>query len=210
MSEEREDAVRSVGRPRDPGLDAGILRAAERQLLAKGYAGMSLESVARRAGTTVPSLRRRHATKAALAEAVIDSMRLEPLRQRRAAPRDRALSILQNFRINLERTDSFALLGTLLSEEERNPQLIQRFRERLVQPRRAELTEALMQGVSAGNLRPDVDVDAAVNMLIGSFYAKHLSARRIPTSWPQQVLAQVWPDAARPAEARKRRRNVNR
>ncbi len=171
-----------------------ILRAAERQLLEKGYAGMSIESIAADAGTTVPSLRRRYATKAALAEAVIDSMRIQPPPERRGTPRDHALSILQNFLANLQRGHAFELLGTLLSEQERHPQLLERFRKRLVQPRRAALSEALALGATVGSLRPDVDLDAAVNLLIGSFYARHISTGRIPRTWPQQVLDQVWPD----------------
>ncbi len=43
---------RQRGRPRDAPLDAAILAAAEHELEEKGYAGMSMESVAAIAGTT--------------------------------------------------------------------------------------------------------------------------------------------------------------
>ena len=55
----RPAAARPAGRPRDPELDRAILAAAEQQLREAGYAGMSLESVAAAAGTTVPAVRRR-------------------------------------------------------------------------------------------------------------------------------------------------------
>jgi AcrR family transcriptional regulator len=51
------------------------LSAAARQFGELGYAGMSLESVAAAAGTTVPSLRRRYRNKAELAAVVIGSLR---------------------------------------------------------------------------------------------------------------------------------------
>lgn len=66
-------------RPRNPALDRAILAAAERQLAAAGYAGMSLESVAAAAGTTVPAVRRRFCSKTNLAVAVIASLRVENL-----------------------------------------------------------------------------------------------------------------------------------
>ena len=73
----RPDAARPAGRPRDPQLDRAILAAAEQQLREAGYAGMSLESVAAAAGTTVPAVRRRFRGKASVAVAVIDSLRAE-------------------------------------------------------------------------------------------------------------------------------------
>jgi AcrR family transcriptional regulator len=185
--------VQPAGRPRDPTLDVAILDAAEKQLRERGYSGMSMESVARAAGTTVPSLRRRHCDKAALAAAVVDSMRIAGLMDGDGAPREQALAILENFRRNLARTHSMALLGTLLAEEGRNPELLGRFRARLVKPRRAMLEQALESGVRAGELAADMDIDAAVSMLIGSFYALYVSRGRIPKDWPERVLAGLWP-----------------
>ena len=185
--------VQPAGRPRDPTLDIAILEAAEEQLRERGYSGMSMESVARAAGTTVPSLRRRYCDKAALAAAVVDSMRIAGLMDGDGAPREQALAILENFRRNLARTHSMALLGTLLAEEGRNPELLGRFRARLVKPRRAMLEEALESGVRAGELAADMDIDAAVSMLIGSFYGLYVSRGRVPKDCPERVLAVLWP-----------------
>jgi len=158
-----------------------------------------MESVARAAGTTVPSLRRRYCDKATLAAAVVDSMRIARLTDGDRPPREQTLAILENFRRNLARTHSMALLGTLLVEEGRNPELLGRFRARLVKPRRAMLKEALESGVRAGELAADMDIDAAVSMLIGSFYALYLSRGRVPKDWPERVLASVWrPPIPRP------------
>lgn len=152
-----------------------------------------MESVARAAGTTVPSLRRRYRDKATLVGAVVDSMRIVGLRDGDGAPREQVLAILENFRRNLARTHSMALLGTLLAEEGRNPELLGRFRARLVKPRRAMLEQALESGVRAGELAADTDIDATVSMLIGSFYAIYVSRGRVPKDWPQRVLSRLWP-----------------
>lgn len=183
----------SAGRPRDPALDAAILEAAESQLLERGYAAMSIESVARVAGTTVPSLRRRYRDKAALAAAVIESMRVLPLSDAVGSPRERTLAVLENFGRNLARAHSMSLLGTLLAEEDRQPELIGLFRDRLVNPRRAILAAACEAGVGAGELAPDTDIDAVVSMLIGSFYGIYVAHGRVPKDWPERALSQVWP-----------------
>ena len=183
------------GRPRDPSLDQRILAAAEQRLREHGYAGMSIEGVAAAAGTSVPSVRRRYRDRAALAAAVIDAWRVEPLPEPVGPARQRALAILENFRRNLALGDSMALLGTLLAEESRHPNVIERFRTRLAKPRRAMLAEALKEGVAAGELPPDSDVDALVNMLIGAFYARHVARGAVPRDWARRVLAQVWPPA---------------
>lgn len=160
-----------------------------------GYAGLSIEAVAGVAGTSVASVRRRYHDRAALAAAVIDAWRAEPLPGPAGPPRRRALAVLENFRRNLALGDSMPLLGTLLAEEGRHPELIGRFRARLAKPRRAMLADAIADGVREGELPPDTEVDALVNMLIGSFYACHIARGAIPRDWAGYVLAQAWPSA---------------
>jgi AcrR family transcriptional regulator len=186
--------TRRRGRPRNPRLDAAILQAAERELRERGYKGMSLESVAASAGTTVPSLRRRYRDKASLAAAVVDSLRIEPLTEVGGSPRRRAAAILENFQQNLRRPGSLALLGTLLAEESHVPELLDRFRARLSKPRRQALRNALKAGIDTGELPEDLDVEVTVNMLIGSYYARYVSHGTIPANWSRRVLTQVWPE----------------
>ena len=185
----------SVGRPRNPALDQAILSAAARQLGELGYAGMSLESVAAAAGTTVPSLRRRYQNKAELAAAVIGSLRVEEPPAGAATPRAHALAILENFHHNLRAIPALAILGSLLAEEERHPELLEEFKTRLVEPRRALLWQAL----AAGDLPDSADLDALTSMLIGSFYGRYMTVAGIPDDWPDRVLSAIWPSGTSPA-----------
>lgn len=191
----RPAAARPAGRPRNPELDRAILAAAEQQLHEAGYAGMSLESVATAAGTTVPALRRRYHSKASMAIAVIDSLRVESMHAESGPPRRRALAVLHNFHANLLRANSMAVVGTLLSEERRHPELLAAFRGRLVGPRRAALRRALAEGISSGELPDSADPDILASMLIGSFYAWYIATSDIPDDWAERTLRQVWPDA---------------
>jgi AcrR family transcriptional regulator len=177
------------GRPRNPALDQAILAAAARQLGELGYARMSLESVAAAAGTTVPSLRRRYRNKAELTAAVIGSLRVEDPPASAPTPRAHALAILENFHRNLRAIPALAILGSLLAEEERHPELLDLFKTRIVEPRRALLRQAL----AAGDLPESADLGALTSMLIGSFYGRYVTVAGIPDDWPTRVLSAVWP-----------------
>jgi AcrR family transcriptional regulator len=186
-----------AGRPRNPALDRAILSAATRQLGEFGYARMSLESVAAAAGTTTPSLRRRYRNKAELVAAVIGSLRVEEPPASAPTPRAHALAILENFHSNLRAMPALAVLGSLLAEEERHPELLQLFKTRIVEPRRALLRQAL----AAGDLPESADLDALTSMLIGSFYGRYVTIAGIPDDWPDRVLSAIWPIDASPRPA---------
>jgi AcrR family transcriptional regulator len=185
------DQQTRAGRPRNPDLDPAILSAAGRLLGELGYARMSLEAVAAAAGTTVPSLRRRYRNKAELVAAVIGGLRVEEPPAAAATPRAHALAILANFGGNLRAIPAMAILGSLLAEEGRHPELLGLFKTRLVEPRRALLRDAL----AAGPFSESADLDALTSMLIGSFYGRYVTVEGIPADWPERVLAAVWPPA---------------
>jgi AcrR family transcriptional regulator len=61
------DKAPSAGRPRDPRIDAAILRATADLLVQIGYSNLTMAAVAKRAGTTKTALYRRWSSKAELA-----------------------------------------------------------------------------------------------------------------------------------------------
>src|ERR1700685_3431166 len=156
---------------------------------------MSLESVAAAARTTVPAVRRRFRSKASVAVAVIDSLRVQSMPAQSGPPRQRALAVLRNFRANLLSGNSMAVVGTLLAEEHRHPELLAAFRQRLAEPRRAALRRALAEGISSGQLPDSADPDVLASMLIGSFYARYIATSDIPDDWAEQTLRHMWPEA---------------
>ena len=187
---------RSPGRPRDASLDSAILRAATRQLAERGYAGMSMEGVAAAAGTTAPSLRRRFRDKLDLAMAAINAMRPVPLPDASSDPRADTLAILESLRLHLARRNGMAIVGTLLAEERRNPQLLDRFRKRIDEPAAERLRQALAEGVRLGQLQPDLDLVAAASLLLGSLYACYLGRQQVPDDWAERALGVIWPPPA--------------
>ena len=68
------DKPLAAGRPRDPRIDAAILRAAAELIVEVGYPNLSLAAVAERAGTTKTALYRRWPSKAELVHEAAFSM----------------------------------------------------------------------------------------------------------------------------------------
>jgi len=107
---------------------------------------MSMEGVAAAAGTTAPKLRRRSAPSSTSPwppSAPCGPFRCPVPPTIRAAD---ALAILESLRVNLARRNGMAMVGTLLAEERRNPELLDRFRQRIDEPAAACLRQALAQG----------------------------------------------------------------
>jgi AcrR family transcriptional regulator len=163
------------GRPRSPGLDKAILAAAREELAERGYARMSVDAVAARAGVSKPTIYLRHATKADLATAAIASMRVEPRPALADDVRADLIAHLHLLRAGLERPYGMATLGTVLAEEHETPELLALFRERLVRPRRRELRAILDAARDRGELRPEADLEVAVAALVGAFFGRYLA-----------------------------------
>jgi AcrR family transcriptional regulator len=175
------------GRPRNPETERAVLDATLRQLAAVGYAQMSVDQVAAEAGTTKPTIYRRWSSKEALAIAALAHLQAAGMPERTGDTRADLRAVLRDFRRKLLRPNGMAMIGTVLTEEARIPDLIRLFRERIVAPRRAGLLAILEAARDRGELGAATDLDAAVNMLVGSFYAKYLTGEGIPTDWPERA-----------------------
>jgi AcrR family transcriptional regulator len=187
---------RRAGRPRDAALDTAILRAAARQLAEHGYGGMSLGGVAAAAGTTAPSLRRRFRGKRDLVLAAVSALRPVPLPRPAGDPRADALALLDSAQASLGRQHGTAIRCALLAEERRHPELLARFRDRIEEPVRDRLLQALARGVRDAQLRPGLDLEAAVGLLIGSLCTGCQPPRPAPHDWAERTLGVIWPLAS--------------
>ena len=170
---------RAPGRPRSARVDEAILHAARAELAERGYARMSVDAVAARAGVSKPTVYLRHATKADLATAAIASMGAASRPAPTGDVRADLIAHLRLLRAGLERPFGMATLGTVLAEEHETPELLALFRDRLVAPRRRELRAVLAGGRERGELRADANLDIAVSALVGAFFARYLAGETL-------------------------------
>jgi AcrR family transcriptional regulator len=180
--------VRAGGRPRSGRADAAILDAALAEMAERGYARMSVDAVAARAGVSKPTIYLRHSCKADLATAALAAFQQRALPAPTGDTRADLVALLRHLRRGVERPFGMAMIGTVLAEEDHTPQLLALFRERLVAPRRAAIRAVLEAARDRGELRAGADLDAAVQALAGAYYAQYLSGAPFPRRWPGSVV----------------------
>lgn len=179
------------GRPRDPQIDSAVLAAARRHLSAVGYDAMSVAAVAQEAGTTRQAVYRRWPTKADLATAAIASLAGSAGPAESDDPFADLVAELTAFFRGVTRPNGIAMVGSML-QEEADPDLRARYRERIVAPRRARIQRILQRAVDQGLADPASDIEYAVAACTGTLYSLHLAGRRITREWPLRTATLIW------------------
>ncbi|MFI6980307.1 TetR/AcrR family transcriptional regulator [Embleya sp. NPDC050154] len=187
-----ESASRGSGRARDSAIDARILAVAGRHLARDGYAGMSLAAVAQEAGTTRQALYRRWPGKAELAAAVVAALAEEDRTDVAADnPFTTLVAELTDFQRGVSKSGRLSLVGTML-QDTTDPDLRARYRARVIAPRRARLLSALESARRQGHLAADADLEIALTMCTGAWYARELAGAPIPPNWPYRTASLLW------------------
>jgi len=152
-----------------------------------GYARMSMDAIAAEADVTKGSIYRRFPGKAQLATAALAFLRERRPQQVSADPRADLIEELRRFRSGVERSHGMAMLGTVLAEECHVPELLEHFRRDVVLPRRDRLRGILKRA----RLRQGIDVDTAVNLVVGSYYAAYLAGGKPRRGWERRTAEAV-------------------
>lgn len=182
---------RGAGRPRDADIDERVLEAARRQLAQHGYEAMSVAAVAQEAGTTRQALYRRWPTKADLATAAIAAMARAAERTPTDDPYADLVAELEAFRRGISRPDGVSLVGTMLLRSA-DPELVRFYRERIVVPRRSRLRTILERAREAGLVDAEADIETALNVFTGTWYARALAGDSPTPRWAERVASLVW------------------
>jgi AcrR family transcriptional regulator len=176
------------GRPRSAQVDAAILEAARDLLASEGYARMTVEAVAARAGVGKAAIYRRYPGKPDLAAAAVAGLSAAFALPDTGSVRSDVLTMLREFRGLMERFHGLPVIGTMLAEQAHNPELLERFREQVIRPRRAMMQEVLRRGIARGELRGDADLEFVGELLVGSWFARHLAGLPVPRDWAERVV----------------------
>jgi AcrR family transcriptional regulator len=191
MPEGPPTAARRYGRARDPRIDARVLDVANRHLSIHGYEAMSVAAVAHEAHTTRQALYRRWPTKASLAAAALTAAVDEADATTSHDPLADLTAELANFQRGVSRPGRLSLVGTML-QDSTAPEALARYRAQVVAPRRGRLRAILEQARHLGLIDPDADLEVAVTMCTGSWYARALAGEPPPPHWPARTAALLW------------------
>ena len=174
------------GRPRSQAHDDAILDAAVQMLAEVGYTRLSMEGVATAAGVSKPTLYLRYASKAELVAAAFARVRMDEAPPLSGDLRADLVAQLRHLRATFERV-GMSVLGVCLAEEEHVPDLIEELRARSLRPGRQVLRDALLAARDRGEIGRDADLEAAIEMAIGAYYARYLSGEGFAPGWEERI-----------------------
>jgi AcrR family transcriptional regulator len=180
---------RPPGRPRSTAADEAIVRATLELLLEHGYRGLTMEQVRGRAAVGKATLYRRYGSKE---ELVADAVR--HLDQQIPVPdtgsvRGDILAVAGSVLAAAARVGAAAFMPRLLAESAGDPQMQEIFYANLVAPRRAVMEQVLRRGVARGELRDDLDVELAIDLITGPWvYRLLISGGVVPAGGPERLV----------------------
>jgi len=172
------DLVKPRGRPRSPQVRDAILSAARALLREFGVAGLTMEAVAERAGVGKPTVYRWWPNRHAVAMAAL--MDAETARPARTRTRTRTRSPLRALREQLLAvSDTLATrqgrsVTTMIASADPDTEIAKAFRHHFVLERRNEGRALLLRAIEAGEVRPQIDVDTALDQLYGALFFRVL------------------------------------
>lgn len=178
------DTPRAGGRPRDPELDHRILAATLQLLADGGYDGLTIEAVAASAGVGKATVYRRWSGKEELVVDAVAALTEQPDPVVGAGVRDELVALLEVIRRRSDSSLAGKIFPRLLGASAENPELMKRYRQQVLDPRRRRFADVLQRGVDEGLVRADVDLEHAVDLLVGPMAYRNL-IRNDPPPGPE-------------------------
>jgi AcrR family transcriptional regulator len=181
---------RAAGRPRDERVDAAVREAAVAELLEVGYARLSIEGVARRAGVGKGAIYRRWRSKAELVfDVAVHPAEIGPPPDQGSLRADLA-GLVEIIAASLGRPASAAAAPALLAELAADPELAARVDARFIDPERRLIEALLERAVARGELPDASGAELAHALTLGACFAR-LHLLRRPSADPDELAAAV-------------------
>jgi AcrR family transcriptional regulator len=185
-------AVVRPGRPRDPEVDEAILSTALRMLAEAGYARLTMDAVAARAGVGKASLYRRFPTKERL---VLAALRHRHEHERPAVPdtgslhRDVLTYLRALIRHRQERTEA---LRAVASEVMVNPELAAEFRHQVAEGLVAGFRLIVGRALERGELPPGTDIDLLAMLPLALMHQLRLAGEPVDERQAKRIADQFF------------------
>jgi AcrR family transcriptional regulator len=196
---------RSSGRGPNARSHEAILAATDELLAGVGYAALTIEGVAARAGVGKTTVYRWWPSKAALVIETVSQKAAAPpvhdtgsLRGDLIAAVDHAVAVLSS-------STAASAIPAMTADLIRDPAMAEQFRDKVLRPRRSAVAGMVDRAIARGELPPDVDVHLVLDLCIGAaFYRLVVSGEPMTDAFAERVVDLVLTGAL-PREARSRR-----
>jgi AcrR family transcriptional regulator len=168
-------ADRQTGRPREPRIDRAILEATLELIAEVGVHDFRTEDVAARAGVGKGAIYRRYRSKDDLVTAAVAGLVAEEITVPDTGSTRADLVALMEEAVELY-SGSLAgrLMPNLVGAMARKPELARAVRDGFLVGRRAALADVLRRAVERGDLRSDLDLELALDVIGGPLFYRLL------------------------------------
>ena len=149
-------------------------------LAERGFRGATMRAIASRAGVGTAAIYRRHQNREELLAAAVEvGLGVRQVENTGQTELD-LISMLTVVKDTAWEGWGFRLLAAVILEADQHPELLAVYRRRAVWPRRKLIRSILERAVRRGELRDDIDLEAAVDLLWGSVFARFVSGSNSP------------------------------
>ncbi len=201
---EEAAAARRPGRPRSQEAHEAILTATLQALIDHGFSGLSVERVAEQAGVGKATIYRRWRGKQELVSEALTALRIEREPPDEGSLRADVLALSQRQLGLIRAQPRFPRLAPrLLAESADDPELHAIVRASLIDPIRDIVATLIRRGIERGELRGDLDLEAAVDLIhapiVYRFLLTGADVSQMTEEYAQRVLSTLLPGLAAPS-----------
>jgi AcrR family transcriptional regulator len=177
------------GRPREADIDRRLATAVLALVRSGGPEAVNVESVAAASGVAKTTIYRRYANRTELLKTVLGNAIQAPERLAEGSVRDKIRFALgQAWRQMAEVLGPGGLSAIVLDAD---PQFTRLFRAAL-SPYEDVLVAEIREDVDKGLLRPDVDADGVVSLILGAYLGELIRRGRVDENWMERCLDMIW------------------
>jgi AcrR family transcriptional regulator len=188
------DRPRSPGRPRSEEARKAILQSTLDLLEQTGFAELSIESIASRAGVGKATVYRWWPNKAGLVVDAFVSAVEEELAFTSTGSAEKAIREQMKRWAVIFGGPLGQIIAKVIGAGQSEPEMLEAFQKSFVEPRRREARALLKQAMKTGELRPNVDPDLILDILYGPLYIRLLiRSGPLTMTFVDQVFEIVWP-----------------
>src|SRR5918994_6067367 len=165
---------RSLGRPRDERADRAILKAALELMAEQGVRDLRMDDLAHRAGVGKATIYRRYRSKDELVAAAVAALVSEIAVPDTGSTHADLLGLMRGAVEVYGDSVEGGVMPGLVDAMNRDAELALTVREGFLARRRAALRAVLERGVERDDLRPDLDLELALDVLGGALFYRLL------------------------------------
>lgn len=181
------------GRPRNVETQNSILSASYELLLENGFAAVTIEKIADRAKVSKATIYKWWPNKAAV---VMDGFLSAAAARLPVPDTGSTFHDILVHATNLARflvSREGRIITELLGEGQHDAGLAEAYRTRYFQPRRLEAKRLLERGLQRGELKPNLDLDASLDLIYGPiFYRLLVTGDKLDDSYVQHLVTSAF------------------